>query len=124
MDHRNPHHGRGDPSMTDNPQDPLVPPLDPEPVARALRATLPAEEAEGLVQPLADGIGWFPLSPGLHPVNLAIAVTSAAFAEWLKSTLGTADEVRVVDRILTLPEDRALKEIREGKWDPPYSDPG
>ena len=111
--------------MTDDHRTPPAgPPLDPVAVGRALRAVLPEDEAKVLVEALEAPNGWFPLAPGLNTVTLAIAVTSPPFAAWFRSTLQHPEEIRIVDHLLRLPEERALEEIREARWFIPGQLPG
>lgn len=108
--------------MSSRTHGPNRPPLDPESVIKALRATLPKEEADEILAPFEEGSGWFALSPGLDPIKLAIAVVSSEFADWLRGSPLSREEVESIDRIRELPEGRALEEIRQGLWDPPYGD--
>jgi hypothetical protein len=89
-----------------------------EALARALRAKGIAEDQiREALTPSERGDGW-----GLSDQNLAFAVLSTDFYNYLKDRPLSPAERKALEAIRLLPRDQAFAELEAGRWDPPYVD--
>ena len=91
------------------------PPVEPEAWRRALRGILSEEEIEDFLPP-AEGSEegfWVSFAPGPNPVVLALSVVSDGFLAWLKRGPVSDRTLRVIERLRALPEEEALRRIRD-----------